>query len=66
MPRYHFVVHAPDQRHDDPDGTHLPDHRAARQYTHRIARELKEGGYTPGTVVLVQDEGRNTIHSVPL
>jgi hypothetical protein len=66
MPRYHFVVHGPDRRHDDPEGIHLPDHQAAHHYAHRIARELKEDGYTPGAFVLVQDEGRNTIHSVPL
>jgi hypothetical protein len=66
MPRYHFVVHAPDHRHDDRYGTRLPDHDAARDYAIRIARELKEDGYTPGTVVIVQDDGRNTIHAVPL
>ena len=31
MPRYHFVVRAPDHTTlDDPDGMHLPSHEAAR------------------------------------
>ena len=49
MPRYHFVVRAPDHTHDDPDGMHLPNHEAATEQAHRIVRELTEDGYRPGT-----------------
>jgi hypothetical protein len=30
MPRYHFVIHAPDYEYDDPDGMHFPNHEAAQ------------------------------------
>ncbi len=66
MPRYYFVVKAIDHKHDDPHGTHLPDHEAAHHYAQRIIRELREGGYhPPGTSMIVQDEAGNTIHSIP-
>jgi hypothetical protein len=66
MPRYHFVVRAPDHTHDDPDGVHLPDHEAARDHGHRIVRELNEGGYHPGNAALViHDETGQTVHSIP-
>jgi len=32
MPYYHFVVRAPDYTYDDPDGTHFPNHEAAREH----------------------------------
>ena len=66
MARFYFVVRAPDHRHDDPFGTHLANHNAAGDYAHRIVRELREGGYAPGTVLIVQDEERRTIQSIPL
>jgi hypothetical protein len=47
MPRYHFVVRAPDHTHDDPLGTHFPNHEAAREHGHRIVRELREGHVCP-------------------
>jgi len=66
VPRYHFVVHATDHRHDDQFGTVLPGHDDAREYGHRIVRELKEGGYAPvGAALHVLDEAGETIHSVP-
>jgi len=66
MPCYHFVVRAPDHTHDDPDGTHFPTHEAAREHGHRIVRELREDGYTPGdAALLVQDETGQTVHSIP-
>ena len=66
MPRYHFVVRAPDHTHDDPDGMNLPNHEAARDQGHRIVRELTEDGYRPGDAALViQDETGQTVHSIP-
>jgi len=67
MPRYHFVVRAPDHTTlDDPDGMHLPNHEAARDEAHRIVRELGEDGYHPGdAVLLVHDERGQTVHSIP-
>ena len=65
MPRYHFVVHAPDHRHDDPEGVHFPDHEAAREHGHRIVRELREGGYSPeGAALVIQDETGQTVHLI--
>ena len=67
LPRYHFVVRAPDHTTlDDPDGMHLPNHEAARDEAHRIVRELREDGYHPGdAVLLVHDETGQTVHSIP-
>jgi hypothetical protein len=66
VPRYHFVVHAPDHKHDDPFGTVLPGRGAAKEHGHRIVRELKEGGYDPpGATLHVLDETGEPIHSIP-
>jgi hypothetical protein len=66
MPYYHFVVRAPDYTYDDPDGTHFPNHEAAREHGHRVARELREDGYDPGNAaLLIQDGARQTLHSIP-
>ncbi len=66
MPRYHFVVHAPDHSHDDPFGTILMGHEAAREHGHRIVRELKEGGYhPPGAILHVLDAAGETVHAIP-
>jgi hypothetical protein len=66
MPRYHFVVHAPDHHHDDPDGSVLPDPQAAKEHGHRLIRELKEGDYhPPGATLQVVDETGQLIHSIP-
>jgi len=65
VPRYYFVIHARDHRHDDPHGTELPDHEAARDYAHRVIRELKEDNYRPpGATMIVLDQAGNTIHSI--
>ena len=65
VPRYYFEVHAPDHRYNDPNGTHLLDHGAARAYARRIIQELKDGGYSSsGTTMVVQDEAGNTVHSI--
>ena len=65
MPRYYFVVRAADHSHDDPRGTDLADHHAARAYAHRIVQELREGGYHPsGATMTVRDEAGNTVHSI--
>jgi hypothetical protein len=67
LPRYHFVVRAPDHMHDDPEGTHFPNHEAAREHGHRIVRELNEGGYRPGDASLViHDETGQIVHAIPL
>jgi len=67
MPYYHFVVRAPDYTYDDPDGTHFPNHEAAREHGHRVVRELREDGYDPrNAALLIQDGARQTIHSIPL
>jgi len=65
MPRFHFVVREPDHTHDDPEGTHFPNHEAAREHGHQIVRELSEDSFTLGNAsLLIQDERRETIHSI--
>lgn len=66
MPRYHFVVRAPDRTHNDPTGTHFPNHDAAKEHGHCIVQELQEGGYSPGdAALLIQDETGQLVHSIP-
>jgi hypothetical protein len=66
MPRYHFVIDAPDHMCDDPAGTYFPGPIAAQDHGHRIVRELKAGGYDPaGATLHVLDERGQKIHSVP-
>jgi hypothetical protein len=65
MPRYHFVVHAPDHSHDDPDGMILPGRDAAKEHGHRVVGELKDGGYQPpGGMLHILDATGRVIHSV--
>jgi hypothetical protein len=63
MPRYHFVVREPDFTHEDPEGEHLPNDDATRDEAQRIVRELKESGYDD-VILIVHDEGGQTIHSI--
>lgn len=66
MPRFHFVVREMDHTHDDPDGMDFSNHEFAKEHGHRIVRELSEDGYRPGNAaLLVQDEARQIIHSIP-
>lgn len=66
MPRYRFVVHAPDHKHGDEFGTVLSGHAAVREHGHRIVRKLKEGGYDPpGATLHILDASGETIHSIP-
>jgi hypothetical protein len=43
MPRYHFAVLNTSSRHEDQEGTELPDDAAAREYAIRVIRELRRG-----------------------
>jgi len=55
----------PDHTHDDPDGMHLPNHDAAKDFASRIVRELKDDGYCPENAALViHDETGQTVHSI--
>jgi hypothetical protein len=59
MPRYCFILRWPDWRqHRDDEGTDLPNDAAARDYAHRMIRELKEGGGydEPGLEMVITDE----------
>jgi hypothetical protein len=65
VPRYHFVVRAPDHTLDDPDGIDFPNHQAAREHGHRVVRELREDGHQDGAL-LVHDERGQIIQSIPI
>jgi hypothetical protein len=65
MLRYHFVIHAPDYKHDDPCGVMLLGPAAARDHGQRIVQELRGGYHPPGTILHVLDETGETIHSIP-
>ena len=43
MPRYHFAVLNTSSRHEDQEGTVLPDDAAAREYAIRVIGELRRG-----------------------
>ena len=53
IPLYYFAVLNSD-RHDDPDGTELPDDAAARTYARKVIRELQHG---EGTQLEGMDDG---------
>ena len=70
MPRYFFTIHRRDRVEDDPDGTHLPDVAATLSYGEYTVPELrKKSGYTynndPALMMIVKDEGRQTVLSLP-
>jgi hypothetical protein len=67
MPRYYFVIQFGDRTHDDPSGTSLRDHAAARSYALRVIRELKEGGGydEPDVTMIVKDASGQEIFSIP-
>jgi hypothetical protein len=66
MPRYHFVVHAVDHTHDDPNGLILPGLDAASEHGHQIIGELKQSGYHPsGATLHVLDETGRMLHAIP-
>jgi len=68
MPRYFFVVCAPDDEiHDDKTGTDFPDKSGAVSYARRIVRELKEaGGYDdPGWALIIRNESGEDVAVMP-
>lgn len=66
MPRYHFIIEAPDHTYDDPDGTHFSSDGAAKDYGHQIVHELIKGEFeSAGAVMHVTDESGRIIHSIP-
>ena len=65
MPRYHFAV-IDLIRHDDPDGTDLPDDTAAREYANRVIRELQHGeGHSWRGWTIEVTEGQRTVEQIP-
>jgi hypothetical protein len=69
MPRYYFVF-CNDVRHDDPDGSDLPDLRAARSLAERSIRELKADAERSGHDYsryrfIIEDEARRPVLIVP-
>jgi hypothetical protein len=68
LPRYFFTIKfAAGQQHDDPFGTSFPTAADAREYAHRVIRELKaEGGYDePGLTIIVKTELGKTVFTIP-
>ena len=67
MPRYFFTIHGRAQVEDDPAGTYLPDPAAAFSYAEYAIRELrKKSGYNnPALMMIVKDEARQTVLSLP-
>jgi hypothetical protein len=68
LPRYFFVIKlAAGQQHDDPFGTSFPGDADAREYAHRVIRELKaEGGCDePGLTIIVKNELGKPVYTIP-
>lgn len=66
MPRYYFIIEMPDHTYDDPEGEDLPSDQAAKDYSRRVIRELKESDFEWASAVLhVRDESGRTIDSIP-
>jgi hypothetical protein len=67
MPRYCFILRWPDREHRDDEGTDLPNDAAARDYAHRMIRELKEGGGydEPSLAMVVTNESGRQLFVIP-
>jgi hypothetical protein len=66
--RYFFTIRDSDRRvKDDPHGTDLPDAAAALFFAEHTISELRHGfGYNdPQLIMIVQDEGRHSVWSLP-
>jgi hypothetical protein len=70
MPRYFFTIHGRARVYEDRAGTDLPDVAAALSYAEYTIREVrKKSGYTynddPALMMIVKDEARQTVLSLP-
>lgn len=65
MPYYRFIIQASDYTYDDREGEPFLSEEAARDYGHRVIRELRQDGFDPSSVMLVTDERGCTVHSIP-
>jgi hypothetical protein len=67
MPRYFFTIHGRAKIEDDPAGTYLPDVEAALSYAEYTIRDLrKKSGYNdPALTMIIKDEARQTVLSLP-
>ena len=66
MPLYYFTIDASDHGYSDGCGTVLSHNEAAREYAHRVMRELMEGEHpTLGATMDVKDEAGHTVYSIP-
>ncbi len=67
MPQYFFTIRGRDRVEDDPDGAYLPDVAAALSYAEYTIRELrkKTGYHDPALMMIVKDQARQTILSLP-
>ena len=67
MPQYFFEVRSIEWDYRDPDGITLADDEAAISYAERTISELKaeEGYEAPDLKMLVKDESRRTMVTIP-
>jgi hypothetical protein len=66
MQRFFFTIRGRDRVENDPDGVYLPDVSAALTYAEYTIRELrKRGGYNPALMMVVEDQARQTVLSLP-
>jgi hypothetical protein len=68
MPRYFFTIHRQDRVEDDPDGTYLPDAKAALSYADYTIRELRrKSGYKDDLtlIMIVEDQAREAVLFLP-
>jgi hypothetical protein len=66
LQRYFFTIRGRDRVENDPDGVYLPDVAAALSYAEYTIRALrKKSGYNPALMMVVQDQARQTVLSLP-
>ena len=65
--RYFFTILGLNRVEDDPAGTNLPNVTAALSHAEQAILELKnKSGYDdPGLMMIVSDEARQTVLSIP-
>jgi hypothetical protein len=67
LPQYSFVIWLAAKEHDDPFRMSFPSDADARDYAHRVIRELKAAGDydEPDLAIIIKNELGETVFTIP-
>jgi hypothetical protein len=60
-----FTIRGRDRVENDPDGVYLPDVARPTYADYTIRKLRKRGGYNPALMMVVEDQARQTVLSLP-